>query len=557
MTSEISTDGATSQRLPSPRRSFAMLALLLGGLGCGDASSPPPPPLDATSCAALAGLSLPATEITLAEWNEGGAVVPENCRLQGVIDRRIGRHGVEYGIGFELRLPPGWTRRFYFQGGSGTDGVITSAVGSFSGGSALSLGFAIVSTDAGHRGGGPEFGLDPEARRDYGYDAIEQVTRLARSILVRVYGAEPERSYFVGCSNGGRQGFVAMQRFPDLFDGIVAGAPGFNLPSAAIGEAWNTQAVAAIATTVDANGKPYLPATFSDPDLALFAEAILRACDTSDGLADGIVDDLPGCDFDPDVLRCPGAKDATCLTTEQIGALEKIFGGARNSRGEILYSGFPWDAGVADPSPIGSLRGWTLGSPALPTNTALNTTLGAGALAFLFVTPPVDTDDPFQFALDFDFDADAPKILATSGEYAESAVDYMTATDTDLSRFQARGGKLIIYHGASDGVFSANDTVRWYEGVDAAHGGRAAEFARLFVVPGMGHCAGGPATDRFDAFTAIIDWVERGVAPVELVATASPSSPFPGRTRPLCPYPRQTRYRGEGSIEDAASFTCR
>jgi feruloyl esterase len=530
---------------------------------CGDGGSgSPPPPLDAAGCGAIADTDIAGTEITLAEWHDDGAVgaagrpLPAHCRVHGMIDRRTGRDGAEYGIGFELRLPAAWSRRFYFQGGSGTDGLVIAAFGTFPGGSALALGFAVVSTDAGHRGG-PEFGHDAEARRDYGYDAIEQVTTVSRSLMVRVYGSEPERSYLVGCSNGGRQGFVAMERFPDLFDGIVAGAPGFNLPRAALGEAWNTQAVAEIATTVDPNGKPYLPATFSDADLALLAASILDECDANDGLADGIVDDLPGCRFRPDTLTCPGAKEPTCLSAAQVAALEKIFGGARNSQGEALYSDFPYDGGVGDPSPIGSLRGWTLGSPQIPVNTALNASLGAGALAFLFVTPPADTADVLQFVLDFDFDRDAPKIFATAGEFTESAVEYMTATSTDLGPFRERGGKLLVFHGASDGVFSVNDTIRWYEGVDAAEGGRAEEFARLFVVPGMGHCAGGPATDRFDTFTAIVDWVERGIAPDQLVASASETSPFPGRTRPLCPYPLRTRYRGEGSIESAASFECR
>jgi Tannase and feruloyl esterase len=542
----------------------ALLGLVLvGAAGCGDDSHRAPAPLDAASCGALVDLSLRDAEISLAEWYEdeqigaAGQPLPAHCRIQGEIDRRIGKGGVEYGIGFELRLPAEWSGRFYFQGGYGTDGGVAPAFGAVLGGSALGLGFAVVSTDAGHRGGGPEFGLDPEARRDYGYDAIEQVTRLSRDLFARVYAREPEHSYFVGCSNGGRQGFVAMQRFPELFDGIIAGSPGFNLPRAALGEAWNTQAVAAIAKTTDATGKPYLPATFSDDDLALLAAAILRACDAADGLADGIIDDLPACRFDPEALRCLRAKDASCLDAGQVGALAKIFGGARDSRGEALYSDFPWDAGVGDPSPIGSLRGWTLGSPRIPFNSALNTTLGAGALAFIFVTPPVPTEDPLQFVLDFDFDRDAPKILATAGDYEESAVEFMTATSTDLSAFRRHGGKLIVYHGASDGVFSVNDTIRWYEGVREASGRRAADFARLFVVPGMGHCAGGPATDSFDAFTAIVDWVERGVPPDELVATAAAASPFPGRTRPLCPYPLQSRYRGQGSIESASSFVCR
>src|SRR5262249_39636301 len=189
------------------------------------------------------------------------------------------------------------------------------------------------------------------ARLDYGYNAVDQVTRQAKAILLRAYGREPEHSYLIGCSGGGRQGFLAAQRFPDFFDGIVAGSPAFDLARVTVASARNTQAVARSATTFDPDGKPYLPATFSDADLALLVDAVLRACDANDGLADGIVDDLPGCRFDPAVLECAQAKDPTCLTAGQISALEKIFGGARNSSGEPLYSDFPYDAGLADPSP--------------------------------------------------------------------------------------------------------------------------------------------------------------------------------------------------------------
>ena len=554
---------ASSRRPRAAAAGVALAVLLLATPGCGDRAQTPPAALDEAACAALADFVRGETAITEATWTEAGASqasgqpLPAYCKVRGVIGARVSERGVALGIGFELRLPAPWSGRFYFQGGFGTDGVIAPALGAFPGGSALGSGFAVVSTDAGHSGGGPEFGLDPQARVDFGYAAVERVTVEAKDLMRRVYGRQPDRSYFVGCSNGGRQAFVAAQRFPDFFDGIVAGAPGFNLPKAAIGQAWNTQAVAAIATERDAAGHPYLPTTFSDADLALLSRGILAACDTNDGLADGIVDDLPACAFDPAALRCPGAKDASCLGDGQIAALAKIFGGARDSRGEALYSDFPFDAGVGDPSPIGALRAWTLGSPLVPVNSALNVTLGAGALAFIFTTPPVAATDPMAFVLGFDFDRDTPAIFATTGPYTESAYDFMTAASTDLAAFEARGGKLLVYHGASDGVFSVNDTIRWYQEVERANDGHAAAFARLFVVPGMGHCAGGPATDQFAAFPAIVDWVERGIAPDQLLATASGGSGFPGRTRPLCPYPLQTRYSGTGSTARAESFACR
>jgi hypothetical protein len=338
---------------------------------------------------------------------------------------------------------------------------------------------------------------------------------------------------------------------------VLAGAPAFDVTRASLASAWNTQAVAAIARSTDPTGHPYLPATFSDGDLDLLAAGVVARCDASDGLADGIIDDLPECDFDPGQLQCTGEKNASCLDAAQVGALRAIFGGARSPRGEALYASFFYDAGVADRSPIGSLRGWTLGNASVPVNSASNVTLVAGLLSFVFTTPPVETGDLVTFMLDYDFERDPPKLVATSPPFSESSSEFMNATSTDLSAFRARGGKLIVYHGASDGVFSVKDTMRWFDDLDATSGGGASDFARLFIVPGMGHCAGGPATDGFDAFTALMDWVEHGVAPERIVATASAASPWPGRNRPLCPYPRQTRYLGSGDTESAASFECR
>lgn len=530
-----------------------------------------PPAADAgrrtLACTELMAAPLPETRITLAQVNPPSPAVPEHCEIIGSISERIGVDGRPYAIRFHLRMPTDWNRRFYFQGGGGTDGNLGNALG----GSALASGYAVVSTDAGHdngvnndpaAGGTQAFGIDPQARIDYGYRALDVVTRTAKDIVRLHYGKKPKHSYLVGCSNGGRQGMVASQRFPDHFDGIVAGAPGFDLPKAGVAEAWNEQALAPLATRVDVNGAPYLPDTFSTGDLTLLANDILAVCDALDGLADSIVDNFPACRYDPARLQCPGAKDATCLTAGQVTALKQIYGGPRNSAGDTLYATWPWDPGVANPNFGGSLRGWSIGIPAAPgqplVNNALNLTLGAGALAMVFVTPPDvrPTSQLANYVFGFDFDVDAPRIFQTSGIYTESSMDFMTATSTDLSAFKRKGRKLIIYNGNADGVFSTNDIVGWYEALDAAMGGKARKFARLFAVPGMGHCGGGPATSQFDAFGALVEWVEKGQAPDRIVATAPAGTPWPGRTRPLCPYPEQARYTGAGDIDDAANFVC-
>jgi hypothetical protein len=514
-------------------------------------------------------LGLPNTVFTMAT----PLVDPiAHCEVIGKINQRTGVDGKQYAIGFHLRLPDSWNERFYFQGGGGTDGNLGDALG----GNALSTGYAVVSTDAGHdntvdfdpnAGGTAAFGIDPQARIDYGYNAVDQVTQTAKNLIHDYYGTNIAYSYFVGCSNGGRQGMVASQRFPTYFDGIIAGAPGFDLPKAAVAEAWNEQALAPLATSLSTNGQPYLPDTFSDADLALAANAILAACDALDGLTDGIVDNYAACTSHKvypqlKVIQCTGAKTASCLSVDQIEALRKIYAGAKNSHGKPLYADWQWDPGIYTPGPPFSVlgfRAWNLGYALAPgQNNALNLTLGGGSLPHVFVTPPDVT--PLTgleaYIFNFDFDKDAPKIFKASRIYRESSMQFMAARSTDLRPFKKHGGKMIIYHGNSDGVFSSHDTINWYKAMDERMRGKAQSFVRLFLVPGMAHCFGGPATSAFDAFTAVVKWVEDGIAPDSIVATALPGTPWPGRTRPLCPYPKQARYKGSGDINDAVNFRC-
>jgi pimeloyl-ACP methyl ester carboxylesterase len=526
-------------------------------------------PVHTYGCTEFMNMPIPNTTITLTQDNPASATVPEHCEIIGAINQRIGVDGMSYAIGFHLRMPENWNKKFYFQGGGGSDGNLGDALGS----GALSQGYAVVSTDAGHdntmnsdpnAAGTAAFGVDPQARIDYGYNALDKVTVIAKQIVKLHYAEKPRYSYFVGCSNGGRQGMVASQRFPGHFDGIVAGDPGFNLPKAAIAEAWNEQALAPLATKLSTNGQPYLPDTFTDGDLALAANAILAACDKLDGLVDGVVDNYPACTNKKvypqlSAIQCTGPKTAACLSAGQIEALKTIYAGPRNSRGKALYSDWQWDAGITG---FLSLRLWSLGIPLAPgaplINNSLNLTLGGGALPMIFTTPPAIT--PLtgleKYIFEYNFDTDAPKIFKTSGIYKQSSMQFMSAASTDLSAFKRRGGKLIVYHGQSDGVFSPRDTTNWYNEMDENMRGSAQEFARLFLVPGMGHCGMGPGTTSFDAFSAVVRWVENGIAPDSIIATASFDAPWPGRTRPLCPYPEQTRYAGTGDINDAVNFVC-
>ena len=538
-------------------------------------------------CSGLTSVkSLPnsTTAITNATLNPAGTS-PEHCEVLGKIDERTGANNQRYAIKFHLRLPSNWNGRFFFEGGGGSNGNLGNALGNLQGqqrSNALSLGYAVVSQDSGHdnrenndpqRNGTVTFGFDPQARLDFGYNSYDQVTQAAKALIRAYYGRAPERSYFVGCSEGGREGMMMSQRFPEYFDGILACSPGFKLPKAALyGHVWDAQAFADVAKgsgIYDRNGQPFLNKTFTDEDLGLAAQAVLGACDELDGLKDGIIANFPACTADVvwpklEALACKGPKRNTCLSPAQITALKKVMGGAKNSKGEMLYADWAWDRGFGGKTGEAynqGWRSWKIGAYEAPANSAIIVGLGSGAVSAIFTTPPTAVpaagSGPVSYLLGVDLEQDAGKIYAESGLYTKSSWDFMMASATDLSRFKSHGGKLVIVHGVSDPVFSINDTINWWNEVNKANQGLAGDFVRLFAVPGMNHCGGGPATDQFDAFSALVNWVEKSAAPEKIVAAAGPASPWPGRTRPLCPYPAQPRYNGSGSIEDAGNFSCR
>jgi hypothetical protein len=535
-------------------------------------------------CSALTSLNPaqlpnPTTAVTSATLNAatptGGPSIPgrpAHCEIRGKINERTGANGQHYAINFHMRLPDDWNGKFFFEGGGGTNGNIGGALGNLQGQqptNALALGYAVVSQDSGHDNaansdlklnGSVTFGFDEQARLDFGYNSYDQVTQAAKALIKVYYGKPPARSYYVGCSEGGREAMMMSQRFPEYYDGILAYSPGFKLPKAGVAEAWDTQAFAEVAKASgvnDPNGEPFINKTFTDADMTLVANTILAACDKLDGLEDGIIANFTACKPKLAGLACKGTKDATCLTTAQITALEKVFGGAKNSKGEALYADWAWDAGIGN----SGWRIWKLGMFGAPSNSSINAMLGAGAVSALFSTPPVPTAPagaaPVAFLLNYNFDTDAPKIFAESGTYSKSSWDFMQASSTDLSAFRKHGGKLLITHGVSDPIFSVNDTISWVNDVNKINKGKASEFVRFFAVPGMNHCGGGPSTDRYDAFSALVAWVETKAAPERIVATAGPMTPWPGRTRPLCQYPAFAQYKGSGSIEDAANFVCK
>jgi hypothetical protein len=464
---------------------------------------------------------------------------PAHCLVRGSIDSRTGGDGKHYETQFELRLPSPWNGKFLFQGGGGLDGVVQPAVGLVNFGAlpALARNYAVVSTDSGHQGANnPAFGHEQQARLDFAYAAIGDVTRIAKAILSAYYGKAEDHSYFVGCSNGGREAMIAVQRYPLEFDGAVAGDPGFNLAHVVIGEAWDTETFASIAPRGEA-GQPILSKAFSQADLDLIRDAVLNQCDALDGLKDGEINNVQACKFDPEILVCRHGQSSQCLQREQVDALKRVFQGARDTSGNQLYASWPYDAGISD----GGWRVWKLGTSNMP---AVNATLGAGALKEYFVHPY----HPDLDLAHIDFD----KITAEVEE--THAID--DPTSTDLGTFAQRGGRLIIFQGVSDPVFSANDIMDYYRRFSEASGGieKAASIARLFLVPGMSHCAGGPSTDQFDPLDSLEQWVEKRNAPQSIIASGHA---FPNRTRPLCPFPQYASYKGSGDPEKAENFVCK
>lgn len=488
---------------------------------------------------------------------------PDHCLVRGRINERTGIDGKPYAIGYELRLPASWNGKFFFQGGGGVDGVLRPALGVIGAGvtppNGLSNGYVVASTDSGHlEEPGPLgpylFGLDPQARRDKGYSSIPPVAAAAKAATERLHGRAPQRSYFVGCSNGGRQAMMVTQRYPDLFDGVIAGAPAYRVPLAAIDAIGQEQALMTIAPG-GTDGRPDIGSALSDDDLKTAADAVLAACDAADGAMDGLVQDVAACRFDPAVLACKEGQSASCLSPPKVKVLAQMFDGSRNSKGERIYARWPFDPGLAAPG----WRAWKLGTPKASPPDARNLTLIAGGVAYDFMSPPEKPDDLVSWVRGFNLDAGAAKVM-TGAQGFDAGMEYEAAVSTDLDAFTRKGGKMLFYHGTADPIFSALDTIDYIDQLKVRYGEQADTFARLFLVPGMNHCGGGPSTDQFDLLSALDRWVETGsAAPAQVRAEARRAAgvPWPGRSRDLCAYPKVATYKGSGSFEDAANFECR
>ncbi len=481
------------------------------------------------ACADLMSLALPNTEITGAEAVAAGAFTPPGgggraaqmyaalpafCRVLATLTPSS-----DSDIKVEIWLhadTDDWNGKYQAVG----NGAFTGSIRHASLAQALARGYAGSSTDTGHEGNTASFGLGhPEKVIDFGWRAVHEMSVVSKAVVESYYDEGPRYSYWVGCSAGGRQAMKAAQRFPDDFDGIVAGAPG---------NAWTDRAAAAlrVAKPLEADPAMQLP----EATRQLVHAAALEACDASDGVTDGVVGDPERCDFDPSVLACQGSGGADCLTPPQMNAVRMLYSSPENpATGRPITGLLP-----------GSELGWTdLGW----TNSARST--GLEQFRYLTFADPEWTIDRFNFETD---------IVRAE----EEDNDTLNALDPNLQPFFDRGGKMIGYHGWSDPQISPANATQYYGRVAERLGGRDAvhDNYRLFMAPGMGHCAGGNGPSRFDMLTALEAWVEEGEAPDHVLAAREREGRV-DRTRPLCPYPEQAIYSGNGSTDDAANFSCR
>lgn len=495
-------------------------------------------PASASKCESLAALHLTDVVVTEAEVLASGILVlpsnqpisdlPAFCRVAATITPSIDSE-----IRVELWMPQaGWNGRIEGTGNGGLAGGIN--YGSLAAG--VRLGYAVANTDMGTSvppGADASVFVDrPERWADWGYRATHAMTVLAKQLVSTYYEHPAEKSYFVGCSTGGEQGLMEAQRFPDDYDGIVSGAAANNRTGVHVGILWDF-------AMPQRSAEAYLP----QAKIAMLAKAVTDACDSLDGVKDGLIADPPRCKFDPGTLVCKGSAQYACLTPAEVETARRIYSGPVDPRtAASLYPGLA----------RGSEMGWDKLAPA------------PGSVA----PAPYAPIFKWVFGADwdwrsFDFDHDVDRLRARLG----SSVN---ATDPDIDAFREHGHKLLVYQGWSDPIVAPEAAIQYYDAVvtrdEGMNGsslrsrlGTVDSSYRLFMVPGMAHCGGGPGPNNFNALDAVVQWVEKGAPPEAMIA--SKTAPVAGggsivRQRLLCPYPRIARYKGAGSIDDATSYTC-
>jgi|SoiMethySBSTD1v2_1073268.scaffolds.fasta_scaffold00280_18 tannase/feruloyl esterase len=456
------------------------------------------------------------------------ADTPQHCRVVGVIAPEVA---------FEVNLPDRWNRRFYMTGNGGLAGDALDGPTNADRTAGLNNGFVHARTNTGHDARKEPSGSfilsNPQKAIDYAYRAVHVTAELAKKIAADYYAQPVQFSYWNSCSNGGRQGLLEAQRYPDDFDGIVANAPWVDQTGFAVGAMWNQKALT--------------QAPVSPAKMILVGQKVMDKCDAIDGLKDGLIDDPRACRFDAshDVPACAAGVDGPdCLTAAQASAINAIYAGP-SSKGKPFMSGYMPGSEAVNTQANGTTSSGWVGAivPAQPGAKPADFNLAEGLMRYLILDPP----KPEYDFMAFNYDRDTPLVERWS--------KLADAKDADLSKFRKSGGKLIMTYGWADQILQPMMGVNYYESVVAKNGKNTTDFARLFMVPGMAHCAGGVGPDQNDAVTAVIDWVEKNKAPDSLLASRIVKGSVV-RTRPLCPYPQVARYKGQGSVDDAANFSC-
>ncbi|MCY1075678.1 tannase/feruloyl esterase family alpha/beta hydrolase [Archangium lansingense] len=490
----------------------ALALLLLSGAAC---THPPPSAMSQrTPCEGLRARTVEGATLTGSTLVAATSALPEYCELKGMLPPSL--H-------FEVRLPTAWNGRTVYNGGGGYDGFIIP------GDEYIARGYASVASDGGHTGGVLEgsFAADPAKLDDFAFLSVHRVLPVARALIREHYGRDATKTWFEGCSNGGREGLSSAQRWPEDFDGIIVHAPAYDFVEMMLAFNHHTQRLVQ-------------PGAMASPaQLANLGRALLAACDAKDGLADGIISHPTACPFDPAVVQCQGAGGNDCLTPAQV-ASARALAAPYVLDGKTLHRG--WGPGDAvDPG------GW---SPWLSEDGKLEHS--AGHLFSQDLIRYFITQDPSFDALSFKPSEWRARIDAVTA--------LVSANDTDLSRFRARGGKLILRHGGSDGIITQRGTDAYYEALVRAAGGQEAAdtFVEYFPAPGVNHCSGGAGPSQVDLLSALEGWVERGVPPsqTKLVAHKRSATGESVLSRPVCKYPRYPRYTGSGDETRAESFTC-
>jgi hypothetical protein len=481
-------------------------------------------------CSSLAQLKLREVIALSAESVAAANGVPAHCRVKGTIAPEVN---------FQVDLPLSWNGRFYMIGNGGHAGQAPDDAGTqVSRTQALSNFFVMAATDTGHDGrkepGATFVVSNPQKAIDYAYRAVHMTAVTSKAIANSFYGSPVQHAYWNSCSNGGRQGLLEAQRFPDDFDGIIANAPWVSQTGFTLGAVWNQQALAKVNLTP---GK-----------LQTLAKSVLAKCDAVDGLQDGLIDDPRQCQLNiaRDVPSCAAGSDGdSCLNAEQAAAVQKVYDGPRDSSGKQLFPGFMPGSEVVVAGANGAANSVWLGTIVAANANAkpADFNLAEGTMRYLV---PLQPQPEWDYTT-FNFDTD-PEQLKRLSRLAD-------AGDVNLRDFRARGGKLLMTYGWADQILQPLMGINYYEQAVTANGANGTDFMRLFMIPGMTHCAGGVGPDQHDPVTAVIDWVEANKAPALMTAKKLVNGEVT-RSRPLCPYPQVAKYDGSGSIDEAGNFSC-